>query len=107
MKNDDYDDYWERNGIEKPQQVVVCAACRCGDVIVAGARHFDRVMLSQIDIYPEEIRPMGDDWEQGFIDQFGAFLTREEAMEVVKKSGQPFDAERNGPLHCLFSEGLY
>jgi len=46
-------------------------------------------------------------FEQGFINQFGEFLTREEALDVVKESGQPFDIERNGHAHKLFSEGLY
>jgi hypothetical protein len=46
--------------------------------------------------------------DQGFIDQWGQFYTRREAMRVVKESGQPFNLERNGSQdEKLFSEGLY
>ena len=96
-------DYWIDNGIEKPQQIVVCAACRMGEHIVLGARHFDARMREQMD-------RTSCNWtlaEQGFIDQFGDFLTREEAMKIVKASGQPFSIERNRGDVALFSEGLY
>lgn len=46
-------------------------------------------------------------WEQGFIDQFGAFHDREEALRIVKRAFQPFSPERNGSETQLFSEGLY
>jgi len=97
-------DYWEENGIEKPQQVVVCAAIRIDNLIIAGARHFDKVMRSQLNHMDGVNASCG---EQGFIDQFGDFLTREEAMEIVKKNGQPFNIERNRGDTYLFSEGLY
>jgi len=109
-------DYWKDNGIEKPKQVVVCAACRRGDIIIAGARHFDKVMLSQIKAIdaPYNDAPynfLGGKavWEQGFIDQFGDFLTREEAMIVAVDGGQKVDIERGcgGLKDTLFSEGLY
>jgi hypothetical protein len=45
--------------------------------------------------------------EQGFINQFGDFLTREEAMQIVKQNGQPFDIGSNRGDSVLFSEGLY
>ena len=93
--------------MDKSNQVIVCAACRHEDVIFAGPRHYDAVMHSQI-------KKAGLTCiqsclvEQGFINQFGEFLTRVEAMEVVKKSGQPFDIKRNGGYNDrLFSEGLY
>lgn len=94
-------DYWEDNGIEKPQTVVVCAACRMGNHIVLGARHFDERMR-------EQMERTSYNWklaEQGFINQFGEFLTREEAAESVKKSGQITKAEYIGSE--LFSEDLY
>lgn len=97
-------DYWKDNNIKKPQQIVVCAACKQGETIICGARHFDRVMHTQID-------KMDVRWasaEQGFIDQFGLFLTREDAMQIVKDNGQPFNLERNGGSDIeLYSEGLY
>jgi hypothetical protein len=101
-------DYWKDNGLIKPQQVVVCAACRSGSVVIAGARHFDKVMLSQL-VAIKSSRPLGNGWEQGFIDQFGDFLTREEAMKIAIASGQKVDIVRGcgGDKETLFSEGLY
>lgn len=99
----DKNDYWEENGLEKPQQIVVCAACKMGEHIVLGARHFDKRMRQQME-------NTSCNWklaEQGFIDQFGDFITREEAMSIIKKNGQPFSIERNRGDTVLFSEGLY
>lgn len=98
-------DYWKDNGIEKPQQIVVCAACKLDGVVVCGARHWDKVMRAQAGAIGVKIPFKG---EEGFIDQFGDFLSRKEAMEIVKKNGQRFDIERNGERDDeLFSEGLY
>lgn len=99
-------DYWTENGLEKPTEWVVCAANRHpSGLIICGARHRDPIMRAQAEASGL------DDWrqcEQGFINQFGEFLTREEAMIKVKLSGQPFDAERcGGNGKMLFSEGLY
>ena len=98
-------DYWEKNNIKKPQQIVVCAANKLpSGVILCGARHWDKIMRAQCDAIGEK----GGREKQGFIDQFGEFLTREEAMEIVKENGQPFNMERNGSGDVvLFSEGLY
>lgn len=84
---------------------IVCAACRhCSDIIL-GARHYDRLMHEQKNSYYLE---PGERWEQGFIDQFGRFYNRKDAMKAVKESGQPFNAERNsGNGDELYSEGLY
>ena len=96
-------DYWKEAGIQKPTEIIVCAANRYGDLIVAGARHHDRVMngvLRKIEGIPRK----GD---QGFINQFGEFRTREEAYKIVQENGQPFNQERNGTGDKLYSEGLY
>jgi len=83
---------------------IVCAACRTDDFMLTGPRHFDEIMRNQI-------RAMGiglADWEQGFVDQWGRFYNRTEAMNIVMESGQPIDLERNGPDPTrLYSEGLY
>jgi hypothetical protein len=44
--------------------------------------------------------------EQGFIDQFGVFMTREEAYEVAKAAGQ-IKYRCGGDEGRLFSENLY
>ncbi len=96
-------DYWTENNIEKPQQIIVCAANRypTGEILV-GARHWDNLMREQA-----EARGLGMECSQGFINQFGEFLTRKEAFAIVKSNGQAFDQERNGSDELLFSEGLY
>ena len=99
-------DYWKDNNIVKPQQIVVCAACKLGELIVCGARHYDTIMNLQIDACGRTGWGAGS--EEGFIDQFGQFLTRKEAMQVVKDNGQPFNKKRNGGSDKeLYSEGLY
>lgn len=96
----------------KPR-VVVCAANRSliTGRIVAGARHWDSIMRQQV-INPNRVTgesAMPREWagaEQGFIDQWGQWMTREEAWEVAKSQGQikyPNGVE-NG---TLFSEDLY
>lgn len=59
--------------ISKRQPVIVCAACRHCDLIICGARHFDKVMHTQIKFLNIKVNAYG--WEQGFIDQFGKFYT--------------------------------
>lgn len=90
---------------------IVCAAIRHYDIIIAGARHFDPIMHLQINYVNNSITTAivkPSQWEQGFIDQWGKFYNRQEAMQVVKESGQPFNAERNGGNgNDLYSEGLY
>ena len=101
-------DYWKDNGIEKPQQIIVCAAIRIGDwsYLLCGARHWDSVMHKQADKMGLSRKLITE--EQGFIDQFGEFLSRKEAMKIVKENGQPFNIERNGGSDDeLYSEGLY
>lgn len=100
-------DYWKESGIEKPQQVVVCAACKHGDKVICGARHWDGVMRAQFAAsHGKDAKPIG--WDEGFIDQFGDYLTREEAVEIADKAGQLNQRREKGwPEHMLFSEDLY
>lgn len=90
---------------------IVCAACKYGDVLICGARHYDMVMHSQLMAFDEasEVRSMNrGEVVQGFIDNQGKFYNRKDAMKLVIKSGQPFNAERNsGSGEDLYSEGLY
>lgn len=82
----------------KSKPWIVCAAIKNNEVIIAGARHFDMVMQSSLEILRDNVS-LGK-FQQGFIDQYGNFYNRQEAMKIVKESGQPFNAKRN-------SEGLY
>lgn len=86
---------------------VVCAALRSSDgAVICGARHFDSVMVATI----AACDPLGArKWkqaEQGFIDQRGAFMTREEAHKVATEAGQ-ITRRCGGDEGRLFSENLY
>ena len=97
---------------ERTQRRVVCAAIRAADgSLLLGIRHYSRDMH-------EQIRQRDDgamfkhrhDPDQGFVDQFGAYMTREEAYQVAKAAGQILHPSAcgnglDGPK--LYSEGLY
>jgi len=95
---------------------VVCAACRFGKdedaLVVTGARHYDGIMHAQIkaiggkrrlkELYGSAIA------KQGFIDQFGVFMDRYEALEVATAAGQVnVRRSKTSPEDRLFSEDLY
>jgi len=95
--------------------VIVAAACRnnVDGVIFVGARHFDMVMHQQIDaIYdldkPEQKRGVSRA-DQGFIDQFGRFWSREDAFNIAKEAGQLEGREKTDyeGSTTLYSEDLY
>ena len=71
---------------------IVCAAIRHRDGrIVCGPRHFDQTMANTLEQLPD---PM--DWHdaaQGFVDQFGNFLTRWAAWDIAE--------QRNQIVRCL------
>lgn len=87
------------------EQVVVCAACRLGTTIVLGVRHFDMFMCAQLQHLEGDWT--NDNTEQGFINQYGEFLTRQDALLIVQTNKQVFNSKRNGSKTKLFSEGLY
>ena len=82
---------------------VVCAANRreSDGLIICGARHWDKIMHAVADALPDRT----DKWEQGFIDQYGFFLTRKEARYIVEKNKQAL--RDYGLLDDLYSENLY
>lgn len=83
---------------------IVCAALRhSSGAIICGPRHFDERMIEQIE------NSRHKDWrqaEQGFVDAWGQFLSREEAWVVALFHGQIYRDRDwfNGLLH---SEHLY
>lgn len=81
---------------------IVCAANRNRESgrIICGARHWDNIMRASL--LPGE---KFTGWDQGFIDQFGDFLTREEAWEVASEQEQ-IRREVSSP-GTLYSENLY
>ena len=93
---------------------IVCAANRYGDIIICGARHFDMVMHSQIDALAEDKKPKyPSEWEQGFINTWGEFITRKEAWTVAcfnRQIKRIVGSQYIRDPYCgaeLFSENLY
>lgn len=84
---------------------VVCAAVRYPDgTMLIGPRHFDSVMQAQRRAHGSRLK--GELYEEGFIDQFGTFMTREEAHVVATQKNQ-FFRRCPGDEQCLYSENLY
>ena len=86
--------------------MVVCAANRTKTgKIVCGARHYDSIMRNQVFVNGK--RP--PEWlgaEQGFIDQFGVYMNRQEAYKVAEAASQ-IKYGREHSKGTLYSEDLY
>lgn len=89
--------------------IIVCAANKLGDTIISSARHYDTGMRQTARlIYGDRYEEFYRNSKQGFIDQWGRFYNRQDAMKIVQSNGQPFDADSNkGNGEDLYSEGLY
>jgi hypothetical protein len=91
---------------------VVCAAIRAadGDVLL-GIRHYSNDMHWQLGrrVDGQKFKHRHDE-DQGFVDQYGVFMSREEAYAVALAAGQIAHPQAcgvglDGPK--LYSEGLY
>jgi hypothetical protein len=93
---------------DRPQRRIVCAALRAadGDVLV-GIRHYSTDMRKQIQSRADgdKFNHLGEE-DQGFVDQWGSYMTRAEAYMVADKVGQIMNHEACTPGR-LYSEGLY
>lgn len=92
--------------IELIPEYVVCAANRFSDgTIIPSVRHYDLLMRDLI----KKLNLKKENVEQGFINQFGVFLSRKEAMQIIKNNKQAnFNENYNGfDTSVLYSEGLY
>jgi len=88
--------------LSKP--IVVCAAIKSPDgLIIPSPRHFDRTCVALLAALGID---NAQDWEQGFIDQHGTFLSRKLAHLIATRNSQikrPSTYETNE----LYSENLY
>lgn len=94
------------------QRRIVCAAIRAADgSLLLGIRHYSADMHEQI-----EQRLDGEKFkhrsgaDQGFVDQHGRYLTREEAYVVAVMAGQivrPHACPEGPDATRLYSEALY
>lgn len=80
---------WEYYGV---QRRIAQAACSYGGYIVTGTRHYCPIMRMQIDAIGGDVliewAGGHDNVIQGFTDQYGNFLTRQEAYVIAKEAGQ-------------------
>ncbi len=85
---------------------MVCAACRFADgTVVLGPRHFDDTMHAVIGKLGLGNRYYCGGAEQGFVDQWGRFMSRQEAFSVASEMKQLLaEPSVEG---TLFSEDLY
>lgn len=91
---------------------VVCAAIRASDgSVLLGIRHYSKDMHEQLRARTDAGKfKHRHDPDQGFVDQHGVYMSREEAFQVAHAAGQILY-----PEHCgkgldgqkLYSEGLY
>jgi hypothetical protein len=92
---------------------VVCAAIKnkVNGRIICGPRHFDQTMRNTIENEKDFAGWPTCNWKsavQGFIDQGGVFMTRNEAHELLKVNGQPIhNPLSTKPNAIVFSEDLY
>jgi hypothetical protein len=96
---------WDKHKVDF---VIVSAANRYKDIIVMGPRHYSNLMYGHIEAYGgiKLLRKYaGEDYEQGFVDQYGTFYNRVEAKKIALKRGQ-IRYPDNCPGTDLFSEGL-
>ncbi len=94
------------------QRRIVCAAIRAADgSLLLGIRHYSRDMHKQIHERTDGYKFIQRfDEDQGFVDQHGVFLSREDAYVVALAAGQIVRPKAcrvglTGPR--LYSEGLY
>jgi len=98
--------------VERGVRRVVCAAIRAadGDVLL-GVRHYSTDMHAQIHARRDGAKFCHRlDEDQGFVDQRGEYMTREEAYRVAAAAGQiayPDACGRGLDGPKLYSEGLY
>lgn len=89
---------------ETPQRRIVCAAMRnAWNSVICSPRHWDDTARRLVLYRPDMWR---DSAEQGFVDQQGVFLTREEAWPIALAAGQII-RRVGGDEGRLFSENMY
>lgn len=104
-------DWWDGR---KLQRRIVSAANRFqlkdgGVLVIPGSRHYSKDMALVLDQLRDKVvsdHVTGDN--QGFIDQWGEYHTREEALIIATHAGQVNTVrKKGGPADELFSEDLY
>lgn len=87
---------WER---ANAQRVVSMAACIVDGVLIVGNRHFCPVMRMTIDLMKLDCHKHDFGTQQGFVDQWGVYMSRQEAWDVAKAAGQIKEVFQEGVLY--------
>jgi hypothetical protein len=109
MANDWIGDLPDYDITNLADQRIVCAAMRKDDIVIVGARHYDKVMRATIEL----ISAVDNQWAysslvvQGFIDQYGTFLDRSQAFIVAERQNQIRRLCGSESSQKLYSENLY
>lgn len=96
-------------GKEFPDNIIVCAANRHRETgqVLLGIRHWDIPMQEHRRLLSD--RGRNDAWEQGFIDKFNRWHSREEAWHIAVAANQIRRRcggdDKNGGT--LYSDNLY
>jgi len=105
MLKDDNLFWWKEYG-QYQKQIIVCAASLCKDgTMILSIRHMDSIVRETY----KKIYGTTNNLQsifQGFTDQFGNFLTRKEAINIVIKNEQVIRST-NFIGDELYSENLY
>ena len=99
---------YEANVRSRKERKVVSSACIAGGYLILGVRHWDSIMHSTADALGLSSKSKNHDpaTDQGFVDNYGLYMGRKEAMLVAKAAGQILDeSELRGDL--LFSEDVW
>ena len=92
---------------------IVCAAIRASDgELLLGIRHYSKDMHRQIEQRMDGTKFKHRlDEDQGFVDQYGEWVSRSEAHEIARANGQIFRPDGVGReldgTYKLYSEALY
>jgi hypothetical protein len=96
---------WRDQAVDPNPEYIVCAAMLMhDDAVITGVRHFSPDMRATIQrIYGNKghLKVV----EQGFITQYGRFVDRKEAADIVRETKQHIRADHYPKT--LFSEDLY
>ena len=96
------------------RRIIVCAANKYiltngQELVIPCVRHADPVLRNQVMLLIEAgllAKPQCAPHNQGFIDQYNNWWSREDAY-IIAKAGEQINDDRNGHDSDLFSEGLY
>ncbi|AUE23163.1 hypothetical protein FDI95_gp170 [Citrobacter phage CF1 ERZ-2017] len=104
-------DWWDGR---KLQRRIVCAANRFelktgGHLVIPGSRHYSKDMAEVLDqVQDKLVTDHVHDDNQGFIDQWGEYHNRKDALIIATYAGQINTVRKKGaPYDTLFSEDLY